>query len=188
MKELSEKEKGYLAGLFEGDGYKYHDIKGRHYQTEFYLNSERDKEIIGFLLKLLNKIKLNTQKYLDKRFNCLRLRINSKEIFNLFHKDSSLKNKEKEFCIGYLSGLIDSDGYVDAKKYSISIINTNREILENCQNFLKKEEIMSSLKIRKPSEKDKKKSYILHISVNFKRLPHISIKVKKLHSGMEQSG
>lgn len=188
MKEISEKEEGYLSGLFEGDGYKYYDKKGRHYQTEFYLNSEKDKEIIAFLLEILNKLNLNPQKYFDKRFACLRTRINSKELFNNLNKNKILDMENEDFCIGYLSGLIDSDGYVNSKKYSLNIINTNKNILENCQKFLKKKEIESTIKIRKPSKKDKQKSYILHISVNFKRLPHISIKVKKLHSGMEQSG
>ena len=40
---LSEKENGYLFGLFEGDGYKFHDKKGRRYMIDFYLNSVRDK-------------------------------------------------------------------------------------------------------------------------------------------------
>ena len=55
LSNLSDLEKGYLFGLFEGDGYKYHDKKQRHYQVEFYLNSIKDIEIIK------NKIKRKTK-------------------------------------------------------------------------------------------------------------------------------
>ena len=188
MNKLTEKENGYLFGLFEGDGYKYYCKKYRHYQIEFYLNSKKDKEIISFLLKLLDKLNLNVQRYLDKRFDCLRIRVNSKDMFHLFEKGISLDNKDDDFCLGYISGLIDSDGYVNPKKYSLSITNTNQNALINCQTFLKKININSSLKLKKASKKDKKKTYLLHISVNFKRLAHLSIKTGKLDSGMEQPG
>jgi len=46
FKNLKEEEKGYLLGFFEGEGYKYHDKKNRHYYVEFSLNSKKDKEII----------------------------------------------------------------------------------------------------------------------------------------------
>ena len=55
LENLNEKEKGYLFGLFEGDGYKIHDKKSRYYQIEFYLNSKKDKKIIEFIVKILKK-------------------------------------------------------------------------------------------------------------------------------------
>ena len=110
---LTEKERGYLFGLFEGDGYKYHDKKGRHYHVEFYLNSEKDKEIIVLLVKILKKIGLNPNLYQDKRYNCKRIRVYSKELFNDLVRGSSLADKNKDFSIGFISGIIErssSDG------------------------------------------------------------------------------
>jgi len=54
--KINEKEKGYLFGLFFGDGYKYYHKKSRHYQVEFYLNSIKDKQIIDYLVFLLKKL------------------------------------------------------------------------------------------------------------------------------------
>jgi hypothetical protein len=39
---LSEKEKGYLVGLYLGDGYAVYSKKSRHYDAEFCLNSVKD--------------------------------------------------------------------------------------------------------------------------------------------------
>lgn len=65
-----------------GDGYVFYDKKSRHYQIEFYLNSESDKEIITFIDNLFKKIGLNTYIYKDKRFNCVRVRAYSKNFMN----------------------------------------------------------------------------------------------------------
>jgi len=56
IEELTKKEQGYLFGLFEGDGYKIYDKKSRHYQIDFYLNSEKDKKLLNFLLGCLKKL------------------------------------------------------------------------------------------------------------------------------------
>lgn len=180
LNKLSEKEKGYLFGLFEGDGYKFHDKNGRRFMVDFYLNSKKDKEIIDQLLRLLYKLKLNPNLYQDKRYNCKRIRVHSKELFNLISKKISLNGKNFDFNLGYLSGMIDSEGYVNPKKSEISIINTNKECLEAIKSFLDSINITNSLNKRKPSLKDRKESYRLYISTSFKLFPHLSLKTKGL--------
>jgi len=182
LKALSECERGYLFGIFEGDGYKIYDKKSRHYHIEFYLNSEKDKEIIQFVIFLLKKINLKPATYKDKRFNCLRIRVYSKSLFNLINKNIKLNDKNKEFDIGFISGLIDSEGCVNCNKNFIMIINTNKKILDDCKDFLNSIGIKSSINLRKPSFKDKKNSYRMYISVSFKRLKHLSKKAGKLPS------
>ena len=83
LNKISEKEKGYLFGLFFGDGYKIYDKKSRHYQVDFYLNSKNDIFIINKLSELLLKIGLRINFYQDKRYNCKRIRVYSKEFFNV---------------------------------------------------------------------------------------------------------
>jgi len=173
---LNEKERGYLFGLFEGDGYKYHDKKSRHYHVEFYLNSLRDKKIISFLVCLLKKNMLNPSIYLDKRYNCKRIRVYNKSFFEIISKNIEIHNKSKEFNIGFVSGLIDSEGYVNNKKHYIMVINTNKKMLISCKKFLESIGILSSISKRTRSIKDKLDSYRMYISVNFKRLNHVSIK------------
>lgn len=176
INNLSEKEQGYLFGLFEGDGYKIDYRKSRHYQVEFYLNSERDKKIIDFLISLLNKLNLRVNVYQDKRFNCKRIRTYSESLFNVIQKNILLEDKSDEFKLGFISGFLDSEGHVDNKKYCISIMNTNLSILQQCKKHLESIGINSSLNKRKPSIRDKLPSYRMYISVNFKSLPHLSLK------------
>ena len=185
MEKLTQKEQGYLFGLFEGDGYKYHEIKNRRYRIDFFLNSIRDIKIIDFLSYLLKKLNLNVQIYQDKRFNCKRITVYSKGFFDKIEKNIELRNKSKEFNIGFVSGLIDSEGYVNHKKSMIMIINTNHKMLERCQKFLSSIEIKSSISKRKKSEKEILDSYRMYISVNFKRLKHLSLKAG---AGLPDSG
>jgi DNA gyrase subunit A len=176
MENLTEKEKGYLFGLFEGDGYKIHDKKSRHYTVEFYLNSVSDKRIISYLISLLNKIGLNPNVYQDKRCDCKRIRVYSKGLFYNIFKKIKLGDKNKEFNVGFISGLIDSEGYVHNKKSYIMIINTNKKILEEIKNFLESINIITNFNKRSPSKKDKLDSYRMYVPISFKRLNHLSIK------------
>jgi len=176
IKNISQKERGYLFGLLEGDGYKVYDKKSRHYQIEFYLNSVRDIKIIDFLVRLLKKIELNPNLYQDKRYDCKRIRVYSKEFFNLINKNISIKEFNKDFKIGFVSGIIDSEGHVNNKKHFIMVINTNKKMLDECKHFLASIKINSNISLRKPSLKDKKPNYRMYISVKFKSLPHLSIK------------
>jgi len=176
---INEKEKGYLFGIFEGSGYKYHDKVNRHYQVEFYLNSKKDKKIINYLTKLLKKLKLNVNLYQDKRFNCKRIRVNCKNFFEFIDKDINLRKKSAEFKIGYISGLIDSEGYINNKKSYIIITNTNRRILEKIKNFLNSRGIKTSLSKKRFGKKDRLNSCKMYISVSFKNTPHLSIKAGK---------
>ena len=177
MKNLSLKEEGYLQGLFDGDGYVIYDKKSRHYQVDFYLNSEKDKDIIKFLLLLLKKKELNAQIYQDKRCHCKRIRIYSKIFFNEVSKGNEFKFNQKDFSLGYISSIIDSEGNINLKKSFISIVNTDIEIIKRCKKILSLFGIKSAIKLRKKSFKDRLNSYRLYISVKFKRLPHLSIKV-----------
>ena len=180
FRALSEKEKGYLFGLFEGDGYKIYDKKSRHYHIEFYLNSIKDLEIINFLSFLLLKINLLPNIYQDKRYNCKRIRVYSKQLFKIMEKNISLNKETKEFCIGYCSGMIDSEGYVNSAKSTISVINTNLRVLKEMKKFLEKGKIKSSISKRKKGIKDKLDNYRMYISVKFKSVKHLSIKAGKL--------
>ena len=181
IEKLSEKERGYLLGLFCGDGYAYHNKKDRHYSVDFYLNSKKDKDIHKRLIDLLRKIGLRVFVFKDTRFNCIRTRVHSKQFYHFCIK--IYHSKSSNFDIGFMSGLIDSDGYVNFKKSTIQIINTNKKLLDKCREILYKFGIKANIKKRNISLKDKKHSYFLSIPVKFKRLKHFSIKAgRNLHS------
>lgn len=184
--ELSSLEKGYLFGLFFGDGYKVYDKNSRHYHVEFYLNSVTDVEIIEFLCNLLKKIGLKPGVYKDKRYNCKRIRVYSKKLFNTIHKKITLSDRSSLFNYGFVSGLIDSEGYVNPIKSYISVVNTDRDMMVQCKGFLDSEGIHCNLSKRTRSVKDKLDSYRMYISVSFKNTNNLSIKVRELQdSGIE---
>ncbi len=82
--------------------------------------------------------------------------------------------------MGLVSGLIDSDGYVNFEKSYIQIINTNKQLLDKIKLILDGFNINSSIKRRVKSRKDKLKSYKLSISFKFIKTSNNSIKVKRI--------
>lgn len=176
---LNEKEKGYLFGLFKGDGYSFHNRKDRHYSVEFYLNSRTNLKIIKFVCSLIKKLGLNPLLLKDKRFECIRIRVNSKNLFNLINSELNDSIKDDDFSIGFVSGFLDAEGYVNDQKKIINIVNTNQNLINLVSDILDKRGIQNRVVLRKRSIKDKQNIYIIHISVNFKRLAHLSIKAGK---------
>lgn len=181
---MSKKELGYLKGLFVGDGYKYHDKKSRKYYIEFYLNSTKDKNIINYLTSILRKAGLNIHFHKDKRFNCIRLRIVNKEFFKLFDKNVNKLHIVKGEKLGFISGIIDSEGYVSREKHFIEIVNTDLKLIKFLHKELDSLGINSLIRRRVKSIKDKSHSYRLYISVSFKRLKHLSVKAGINHNGL----
>ena len=175
IKTLTEKEKGYILGIYKGDGYIHHDKKYRHYTIEFYLDSIRNKMIQNYLISVLIKLGLKPSIRKDKRFNCNKIRIRSKILYE--HIVSEKYHNNDDFKIGFISGLFDAEGYADFKRSSTNIVNTDFELVDRCKKYLSHLGINSTLKTRKKSKKDKKISYILHISQQVKALNSNSVKL-----------
>jgi hypothetical protein len=177
IEKLRGEELGYLIGIIAGDGYVFYDKKSRHYQVEFYLHSESDLEIIKKVENLLLKIGLNVQRYNDKRFKCLRLRVYSKELYYFIKGDKF--NYNKEFMLGFVSGFIDSDGYYNKEKSTLVIVNTNLEKIKKAKKYLDLLNIKSTINKKFMSSTYKNQPYNLYISVKFIRLNHLSEKIRK---------
>ncbi|MCD6404074.1 MAG: LAGLIDADG family homing endonuclease [Nanoarchaeota archaeon] len=177
---LTEKEKGYLFGLFLGDGYAYHDKKQRHYSVEFFLNSEKDMDIINFLRKLLLKIGTKPSFRKDKRCNSVRVRVRSKQLYEiLITQKRGLADPPEEFKIGFISGFIDAEGYVNPAKKMIMLVNTDRNVMSLVKKYLEDLGMNAALKKRKKSRKDKLPSYRLYVPVNFINVESNSVKVQR---------
>ncbi len=153
----------------------------------FTINSKKDFDIINFMCNILSKANLRPLIYKDKRFNCIRVRIRSKE-FYIFIKTFDKKMLEsKQLKIGFISGVIDAEGYVNLGKSVIEIINTNEEMLKKIKKYLQDLSIKTTLAKRKPSIKDRRPSYRLTVSVNFIKIRNHSLKVKRC-LGLRNSG
>jgi hypothetical protein len=182
-KFLSNKELGYLVGFFIGDGYSYHSKKDRHYVVEFFLNEKRDKQITIYLIRLLNLLKLRIFKQKDKRYNSIKLKVNSKK-FMLFIINEISKYKEKclddkEYALGFVSGFIDAEGYVNNGE--IQLTQKDKEVLQHIKKICE----MLKIPVRKfwssDNYKSKNKIWRLRISTVFKNFEHNSCKVNRVY-------
>ncbi len=189
MDSLTEKEKGYLFGLFLGDGYAYHDKKQRHYSIEFFLNSEKDIDVVNFLRGLLLKIGTKPSFRKDKRYNSIRVRVRSKRLYEaLIAQKKSLVDSSKEFKIGFISGFIDAEGHVNPAKRMIMLINTSKKVMCLIKKYLEDLGMRVVLKKRKKSKRDRLPSYRLYVPVNFINTESNSVKVQRYKRGLQVAG
>ena len=129
LSNLSEFERGYITGMFVGDG--NFDIRKENYsyRVVFNLNRKSEQPIISHLIKILKKGGANP--YVSNYRNLSKVIVVSKRLYeylNTFvvYKKSRRGNKvinkkiciknfsswSKDFKFGFISGLLDSDGYV----------------------------------------------------------------------------
>jgi len=181
LDKLSQKELGYLVGLFDGDGHL--DNSCRHYDVEFHLNSLKDQDIVYQLLIILKKIELNPRIIKDKRFNCLKVEVSCKLFFQKILKLSANNPKDGDFELGYISGIIDSEGYVNRIKRYIQITNTNGKLVKKVQTYLRAFGIESKITKKCKCVKDKLQRYSLYVPIKFLKTKNNSMKIKRMDSG-----
>ena len=162
---FTEKE-GEIVGIFAGDGSQYFDPKGYHYQVNIHFGS-KNKDYVFYVKNLFEDYfnhKFNF--FEDKKRHTIRLRINSKKVFNYFkhyldynsktkHSTVKLKslNLPKEFIIGFLRGLIDTDGSVLYNKYengiNVSFCTTSLELINQVKQVFDEYNFKYSYFVRK---------------------------------------
>jgi intein-encoded DNA endonuclease-like protein len=177
---LNEGEKGYLYGLFIGDGNLHHD-NDRHYRINFYFNPKKDVDIVEYTVFLLKKIGLLP--YITLHHGCIIVRINSKSFYIFLKKFRlNLCTKNINFMIGFIAGLIDSDGYVAPGDIVIS--NKSKNLLKIAQLFCKKIEINTKLWSQKSVCNGKIFSiWRLRIGTRFKYKQQYSRKIQRIYGG-----
>lgn len=134
---------GEVIGLFAGDGCFYHDKKRYTRRITFSFNKKEDKIIDYYRNSLTELTNKNPRLYISKSIKTLDLQ--SKEFSEFILKylswDSNktktvqIKNKEvfknKQFVIGFLRGLIDSDGYIRKKRKEIYYGTISKKLLND---------------------------------------------------------
>lgn len=177
---ISEKEKGYLLGLFLGDGYASYYEKEKRHRIDFTLNSIKDKDIQEYLILILKKANLSHCLVKDKRFNANYIRISGHSFFFYLHElsnafSSNLRFFNKDFLLGVLSGFIDAEGCI----YNGTILITQKSglTIKRMQDICKIFGINCTLK----EKKNYPEGYIWRgfVSTSFKYLPHVSQKVRR---------
>lgn len=172
FEKLSEIEKGWLVGLFIGDGYAFFSKKDIHYQIFISLNNDM---IIRKTIHLFNLI--NSKPYICNGNGCKDVRVNSKILFNFFNQmTNKVIFKNNSFSLGLVSGFIDAEGYVGNGE--IVVCQKDKEILMKISRWCWKNNIKTNHFITETHLREKRfRIHRLRISTNFKYLPHNSIKI-----------
>jgi len=174
---LNEFEKGYIIGLFLGDGDINRGRKTPRYIVRFSLDAKRDQDISVRLYQIFQKGRKKISIFL--RDSTLIVKVCSKELVNYIqtcieYKRNLHNQTEKklqmsedwslEFQYGLLAGIIDSDGHVQ-KHLGTEIKTISPLIFEGILSILANLGIKAKTKRRKATENSysKKTRYTIYI-------------------------
>jgi len=169
---LSEKEIGYLVGMFVGDG--THVIKTRRgiYITKFSLDKGRDEDIADYLRGLFKKAGKRLGQRTDR--NSITLRLFSKEFVDFLtryvkrvEQDDTRRKKKlligcekwsQAFKLGFISGLADSDGHVyfdpkSGKRFGVLIRTSDNGLRDQIVSVLSSLHVVATTYTGKYHEK-----------------------------------
>ncbi|MEK6888154.1 MAG: LAGLIDADG family homing endonuclease [Candidatus Aenigmatarchaeota archaeon] len=175
IKFVSDRELGEVVGIFTGDGSQSFDPKGYHYQNRVHFGTHNKNYLIY--------VKDLYERCFGKKFFITRdgptkliLVTNSKDIFNFFHRyinfDSHDKSntaylkinyrKNKDFVLGFLKGLLDTDGTLCISKNGmrISYYTSSDKLAKQISAFL------NLFKIKNNVSKSKKGNNCVYLFVN----------------------
>jgi LAGLIDADG-like domain len=170
-----DEDLGETLGVFSGDGsltskYYYEVVITIGKNEEIYL-----KRLVVFLTDVFSK---SPWLYDDANEGVVRIRYRSKLLFNFFKeyliwKDKKTQNvhlrqriKNRFFAIGFLRGLIDTDGYVRSNRIVFNTISES--LMKDIEFYL--ELLKISFRTRLQKDKRKNQSNIYRIEI---RRPHI---------------
>ena len=139
--------KGELCGIFAGDG-NYQKDNDYHHQVRFFFNlNDRYYEILTDYLE--NKLNKRPNIYTIEDKTRATLKYNSKKLYKLlkhnldWEENKSLsirlvkeKNFSEEFKIGFLRGLIDTDGYINPNQRELRFNSISEKLMTDVSGIL----------------------------------------------------
>ncbi len=169
IKNLSEIEKGYLCGFYVGDGNIFIYPKQWIYRVRFH-TFVNETQIQQKLILILGKICNNTKSYKAKN-NTIVIETHAKDLIKFFDDivtKSGIKTTNKtsrNFNLGFIEGMVDSDGYVQRNYAEITTMNP--KLKNNLVSLLKMLKIEHNLRTFK-SHLSKNTGYRIGFSLNCK--------------------
>lgn len=169
LSRINDWEKGYLLGLFFGDGNFWKDSKRYSYRVVMNFNAKTETKIVNNLLEILKKT--GSKPYTQRFGNILRVTCISKAMYTFLGryctyvravkgnetinrkddiKDFESWNEETKY--GFVAGMIDSDGFLGADKikYLRVIITTySRNFVGSFTRILKSLDIEFHVQINR---------------------------------------
>lgn len=135
---------GEVVGIFAGDGSQFYEPKAGHYETNVHFG-ELHEGYAQYVKRLYDSFFCKNFRLRKEMPKGLRLRTHSKAIFDFFgnfisyvpsHKHDTVKIREEnvtdEFKIGFLRGMIDTDGTIwyslNKQRVRIVYYTTSKEL------------------------------------------------------------
>lgn len=183
LSALNERELGYIVGFFVGDGSRFSRRKSGHYGVKFTLDAKRDTEIASFLCNIFAKAGKQTNPY--KEETSLIVKVYSQKLLAFLscfvdyveiegRKRKMLVNFDDwpyKFRLGFMSGLIDSDGYVHRNKrghghFGADITTMNLALAKQLVDLFKSLGLLSTIGEIRPGKNsfNKRPTYIVKMS------------------------
>ncbi len=171
---------GEIVGIFAGDGSQYLHKKTGHYEVNVHFGI-KSKEYSLYVQKLYESFFNHSFRLREeKNGRILRLKIESKIVYHYFKnyldyipsvKHSTVKLKTLDlpipFKIGFLKGLIDTDGSVlykkDRKKIRVDFSTTSKELASHVCRLLEELGVSYGLTLRDKSLKNEKNVHLIYI-------------------------
>lgn len=172
----SEEVRGEICGVFAGDGNHFYDEKKYEHRIKITLNAKEDywKILAKFLEKQLGKPPhihhYNSRTIIDYSSKALYQLLDSNLYWETGNKTETIRPKRakssKEFKIGFLRGLIDTDGYMapDHRRYSVTSIS--KDMILASARFLTSLGIDNKIREYTDERENHRKIYFLQIFGN----------------------
>ncbi len=178
---FSETE-GEIVGIFAGDGSQYYYRPNGQYQTSIHFGE--DMEYVKYVKNMYESyfkkhwpILIEYPKLKDRQIK-YRLRVTDKKVFSHFsnyiyyisqHKHDTVKLKNlhfgKNFKIGFVRGLIDTDGSITKSYDKIHIVfyTTSKQLSKQFCNIVAEFNVKSKVYTRLPNGRNKKVLYAIRL-------------------------
>lgn len=149
VNESLREELGEIIGAFAGDGNLSFYRKLYHYKITFYLSNYEDdyaKRLVKLILLVFNK-----KPYIwnSKKSNCILVSVYGKKIcdtikrFLTWENDKTfsvrlkdMNSLDKPFLIGFLNGLVNTDGAVNIPKKRVMFATISKELRQQASKIL----------------------------------------------------
>ena len=149
---MDEEVRGEICGVFAGDGNFYED-KNYKYRVKFTLNIKDEywRELAAFLEKNFSKEpRVNHQ----EDYNRTNLRYESKKLIDFLREKLDWSEEDKtgtirlkdldyrrDFEIGFLRGLLDTDGFVSKKQNRVTFNSVSEDLTKDVSRILRENQI-----------------------------------------------
>lgn len=202
---LNDCEQGYIVGAFVGDGSKFAEKESGHYGAKFAFDAKRDEEIASFLRDLFVKTGKRVSLYNEE--SCLILKVYCQKFLRFlltFVGYVEFGGKKRKTLIdyggwplpfksGFISGLIDTDGYVHRNRrgtghYGLSITTMNDVLKNQIMDIFESLGLAPRISRIKPGKNsyNKRATYIVRLpKPEFYKICRQLISIKHRQSGCE---